>query len=58
MSKYASQYFIELVPNESKCSIVTSECVVVGKNLGWRNNQIKSCGYRKVMHFPSSQHFF
>jgi hypothetical protein len=31
MSKYASQNFIELIPKESICSIVTSECVVVGR---------------------------
>jgi hypothetical protein len=49
--------FIELIPNESICSIVTSECVVVGKDLGWKNNQNKSCRFQKVMQLYSSQFF-
>ena len=42
MFKYASYDFIELIPNESICSMTTSESVVVGKDLGWRNNKNKN----------------
>jgi hypothetical protein len=57
MSKYASQDFIELISKESICSKVTSECVVVEKDLEWRNNQTKSCRYRKFIQLCSSQLF-
>jgi len=33
ISKYVSQDFIELIPKESICSKVTSECIVVEKDL-------------------------
>jgi hypothetical protein len=57
MSKYVSQDFIVLIPKESICSKVTSECVVVEKDHGWRNNQNKSCISQKVMQLYSSQLF-
>jgi len=37
MSKYTPQEFIELIPNESICSIAMSKCVVVVKDLGLRS---------------------
>ena len=58
MSKYASQDFIELIPNESIYSMITSECVVVGKDLGWRINQNKNYRFKKVMQLYSSQFFY
>jgi hypothetical protein len=45
MSKYIPQYFVELIPKESICSIVISECAVVVKDLRWRSDQNKSCRY-------------
>ena len=54
INKYASQDFIELIANESICSIVTNECVVLGKGLGWTNNQNQGCRYQKVMQLCSS----
>ena len=42
MDKYTPQDFIELIPKESICFIVTSECVVAVKDLGWRSDQNKS----------------
>ena len=32
MSKYTPQVFIELIPKESTCSIVISECAVIVKD--------------------------
>jgi hypothetical protein len=58
MSKYASQDFIELISKESICSKVTSECVVVGKDLEWRHNHTKSCRYRKVLYNFVVHNFF
>jgi hypothetical protein len=46
--KFDSQNCIELIPKESICSIVTSECVVVGHDLGWRTDENKSCRSQKV----------
>ena len=57
ISKYVSQNFIELISKESICSIVTSECVVVVKDHGWRCNQNKSCRPRRVMQLCSGQLF-
>ena len=54
ISKYALQDFIELIPKEIICSIVTSECAVVIKDLGWRNNQNKSYRSQKVMQLCNS----
>jgi len=44
---FDSQDCIELIPKESICSIVTSECVVVENDLRWRNGQNKSCRSQK-----------
>jgi hypothetical protein len=37
--RFDSQDCKEIIPKESLCSIVTSEFVVVGNDLGWRNDQ-------------------
>ena len=54
---FDSQDCIELIPKESICSIVTSECVVVENDLRWRNGQNKSCRSQKVMQLCSRQCF-
>jgi hypothetical protein len=58
ISKYALQDFIGLIPKEIICSIVTSECVVIIKELGWKNNQNKSCKYQKVCNFVTQLFYF
>jgi len=57
ISKYVSQNFIELISKESICSKVTSECIMVEKDLKWKNNQNKSCRSRKFIQLGSSQFF-
>ena len=54
ISKYVSQDFIELIPKESICSTVISECAVVVNDLGWRRTQNKICRSLKVMQLCSS----
>jgi hypothetical protein len=53
-----TQDFIELIPKESICYIVPSECVVVVKDLRWRSDQIKSCRSQKVMQHCSLLLFY
>ena len=52
---FDSQDFIEFIPKELLCSIVTSVCTDIVNDLGWRSDQSKSCGSQKHMHLCSWQ---
>ena len=52
---FDSQDFIEFIPKELLCSIVTNVCADIVNDLGWRSDQSKSCGSKKHMHLCSWQ---
>jgi hypothetical protein len=45
------QDFIELIPKESTCSIVTGECIVVGKDMDEETTKTKVVDPKKLWNF-------
>jgi hypothetical protein len=57
MSKYIAQDFIELTPKEFIYFTVTSEFVVVVKNLEWRSDKKKVVDLEKLCDFVVHKFF-